>query len=198
MQMRRFAFPVVLCLFASSSLWAATISIQPSVSAVTAGQVFTLSVEISGATDLYGYQFDLGFNPAILEATSVTEGAFLGTGGPTIFLPGTIDNVGGSISDNADILNGPVSGVNGSGDLLDVTFQALAGGSSSVTIFNLIALNSFGQGLTVTTSNATVNVTGSAVPEPSTILLLATGAFALFAYLMRWPQSASRATCIPF
>src|ERR1035441_6582973 len=34
-------------------------------------------------------------DPTVLKATSVTEGAFLGTGGPTIFLPGTIDNVGG-------------------------------------------------------------------------------------------------------
>ena len=113
----------------------------------------------------------------------MTEGAFLGTGGPTIFLPGTIDNVGGSITANADILNGAVSGVNGSGDLLDVTFQALTAGSSGEQIFNLIALNSFGQGLTETTASSTVTVSGGGVPEPGTGVLLAVGVVGLFAFL---------------
>lgn len=186
MRTRRLTVIAALWLLAAApSLLATTMSIQPSASAVTAGQVFTLSVEISGATDLYGYQFDLGFNPAVLAATSVTEGTFLATGGPTIFLPGTIDNVGGTIANNADILNGAVSGVNGSGDLLDITFQALAAGSSTVDIFNLIALNSFGQGLTVSTVSSTVDVTGSlpGVPEPGTDVLLATGLLWLFGSL---------------
>jgi Cohesin domain/PEP-CTERM motif len=193
MRARLFAVTVILCLFASPLL-GGTISILPATSPVTVGQVFTLSVDISGATDLYGYQFDLGFNPAILTATSVTEGPFLATGGATIFVPGTIDNVGGSIASNADILNGPLSGVNGSGDLLDVTFQALATGSGSVTIFNVFALSSLGQGLTETTANATVNVAAgsvSPVPEPSTGLMLATGTLGLFALLrLRSSQSA--------
>jgi hypothetical protein len=173
-------------------LLAGTIAVQPAAPTVTVGQTFTLSVNISGAADLYGYQFDLGFNPTVLQAISVTEGAFLGTGGPTIFLPGTIDNVGGSITFNADILNGAVSGVNGSGDLLDVTFQALAAGSSGVPIFNLIAFDSFGLGLTETTAGSTVSVSASGVPEPGTGLLLAAGMVGLFALLrLRPSRSAS-------
>lgn len=177
---------------ASTSLLAGTIAVQPSAPTVTVGQTFTLSVDISGAADLYAYQFDLGFDPTVLQAISVTEGAFLGTGGPTIFLPGTIDNVGGSITFNADILNGAVSGVNGSGDLLDVTFQALAVGSSGVQIFNLIALDSFGLGQDETTAGSTVTVSASSVPEPETGLLLAAGMVGLFALLrLRPSRSAS-------
>jgi Cohesin domain len=177
---------------ASTSLLAGTIAVQPAAPTVTVGQTFTLSVNISGAADLYGYQFDLGFNPTVLQAISVTEGVFLGTGGPTIFLPGTIDNVGGSITFNADILNGAASGVNGSGDLLDVTFQALAAGSSGVPIFNLIALDSFGLGLTETTAGSTVSVSASSVPEPGTGLLQVAGMVGLFALLrLRPSRSAS-------
>ncbi|HLJ17421.1 MAG TPA: cohesin domain-containing protein [Bryobacteraceae bacterium] len=168
---------------ASTSLLAGTISVLPAAPTETVGQSFTLSVDISGASDLYGYQFDLGFDSTVLKATSVTDGAFLGTGGPTIFIPGTINNVAGSITANADILNGAVSGVNGNGDLLDVSFQALAAGSSSVQLFNLIALDSLGLGLTETTSNSTVTVTG--IPEPGTWLLLGSGAAGLFAFRRR-------------
>ncbi|MGA2117246.1 MAG: cohesin domain-containing protein [Bryobacteraceae bacterium] len=189
--MRTRQLTTAFCLFAASaSLRAGTISVEPPTPTVTAGQSFTLSVEISGATDLYGYQFDLGFDPTVLEATSVTEGAFLGTGGPTIFIPGMIDNVGGSITANADILNGAVSGVGGSGDLLNATFQALAAGSSSVQIFNLIALNSFGQGLTETTTGATVTVSASGVPEPGTGLLLTIGVAGVLAFLRLRPSGS--------
>lgn len=181
----------VFCLFAAStSLPAGTISVLPAAPAVTVGQSFTLSVDITGATDLYAYQFDLGFNPAVLEAISVTEGAFLGTGGPTIFIPGTIDNATGSITANADILNGAVSGVNGNGDLLDVSFLALAAGSSTVPVFNLIALDSLGLGLAETTVSSTVTVTGASTPEPGTWLLLVSGAAGLLAF-RRWRPSGS-------
>lgn len=172
------------CLFwllaAPFSLPAGTISVQPAAPSEIVGQTFTLSVNITGATDLYGYQFDIGFDPTLLMATSVAEGAFLATGGPTIFLPGTIDNVGGSIGAIGDILNGAVTGVNGSGDLVDVKFRAIGAGSASVQLFNVIALDSVGLGLTETTAGSTVSITGSAVPEPGSWLLLGLGGAMLF------------------
>ena len=179
MRTRQFIIAVFGALAVSTSLLADTISVDPAAPTEAVGQDFTLSVDISGASDLYGYQFDLGFDPTVLAATSVSEGAFLGTGGPTIFIPGTIDNVGGSITANADILNGAVSGVDGAGDLLDVTFQALAPGSSSVQIFNLIALDSFGLGLTFDTNSSTVTV--GATPEPRYGVLLISGMLGLLA-----------------
>lgn len=180
----KFAAVIILSFGASASLLASSISVLPATPTVTAGQTFTLSVDISGATDLYGYQFDIGFNPAVLKALGATEGLFLPTGGATIFLPGTIDNVGGSITANADILNGAVSGVNGSGDLLDLSFQALTAGTSSVQIFNLTALNSFGQGITETTAGSTVTVSAAtaSAPEPGTGLLAVAFSMAAFAY----------------
>jgi hypothetical protein len=168
--MRTKQFTTVFWLLAASIPLLADISVEPAAMDVTVGQTFTLSVQATGVTDLYAYQFDIGFNSAVLSAISVSEGAFLPTGGATIFLPGTIDNVGGSITANADILDGAVAGVTGNGDLLDVTFHALTAGSSSVQVFNLFALDSFGLGLDLPIDNATVTVTAATTPEPGTWL----------------------------
>jgi hypothetical protein len=57
-----------------------------------------------------------------------------------------------------------------------MSFEALTAGSSTVQVFNLIALDSLGLGLTTTTSSSTVRVTGPVgTPEPGTWLLLGVG-----------------------
>jgi hypothetical protein len=166
-------FPALLT--GVTSLTAGTISITPASLAEPVGQAFILSVDVSGASDLYGYQFDVGFDPTLLRANSVTEGSFLGAGGPTIFVAGTIDDTAGSITANADILDGAVSGVNGDGDFLDISFVTLAPGSSSVQIFNLTALDSLGLGLSFTTASSEVGVLPGSAPEPEAWLLASLG-----------------------
>src|ERR1700738_2856491 len=99
----------------SRSTFADSLSVVPSSSTVSAGANFVVGVNISGASDLYDFQLDLSFNPAVLQATNVAEGAFLSTGGFTFFLPGTIDNTAGTITFNADTLLTAISGVSGSG-----------------------------------------------------------------------------------
>ncbi len=179
--MRRLGLNAVLWLLVPSApLWAdAVISLDPAAPVVSPGQTFSLTVDVTGVSDLYGYQLDLYFNPAIVSALSVTEGSFLTAGGSTIFLPGTINNVAGTFSSNADILETAVSGVTGSGTLLDFSFQALNPGDSSVQIENLTALNSFGEGLVLSTADSVVTVVGTAAPEPANGLLLAAGALSL-------------------
>ena len=154
------------------------VSIQPSVSNPGVGETFDLLVDISSVSDLYAFQFDISFNPAILSGTSVTEGAFLPAGGATFFIPGSIDNIGGSISFTADILLTAVSGVSGSGTLADLQFQALTAGTSPVNLSNIILLDSNLSDIPFNTSNGSV----SSVPEPSTILLLGSGLIGLVGY----------------
>jgi hypothetical protein len=172
---------ILWLLLPAASLWAdAIISVDPPAPSVSTGQTFSLTVDVAGVSDLYGYQFDLYFNPTVLSALSVAEGSFLAEGGPTIFLPGNIDDVGGTITGNADILQTAVSGVTGSGTLLIFSFQALSPGDSSVQIANLLALNSFGEGLVLDSAGSVVTVAGAAVPEPATVLLLLMGTARLF------------------
>ena len=159
------------------------LSIQPVSSTVGVGSTFAVDVNISGVTDLYDFQFDLSFNPSVLQATNVLEGTFLSAGGSTFFIPGTIDNTAGNITFNADTLETAISGVSGDGTLALFDFTALSPGTSTLTISNVILQDSVGAqtGATLdsTTTGGSVTVQGVAVPEPSVLMLLSAGSLAL-------------------
>src|SRR5271169_1310827 len=129
--------------FAVFGLWGALanaqadLTVDPLTATSATGGTFTVDVNVSNVSDLYGYQLDLTFNPSVLSAVSITEGSFLQSGGnTTTFLPGTIDNVGGTIALNADTINGAVPGVTGSGELIAFTFDAIGAGTSALGIQN--------------------------------------------------------------
>jgi general secretion pathway protein D len=175
---------IVLTMNILSVSAAPILSIEPPSQGVRPGQSFSLDVHITGVTDLYAFQFDLAFNPAVLSAGSITEGAFLPSGGVTSFIPGTIDNTAGSITFTADTLIGAIPGVSGSGIFATIDFQALALGTSAITLSNVILLDSNLAEITVNTVDGNVSV--SAVPEPSPTLLLALGLAGVLGY--RWRQ----------
>jgi Cohesin domain len=153
---------LALLLVNVSAKAAFVVSVQTSEASANIGDLVTATLNIAGVSDLYAYQADLDFNPGLLQATSVNEGTFLPSGGTTLFLPGTIDNTLGAITNNADTLLGAVSGVNGSGSLLIATFDATASGPVNVTFSNLLLLDS------------SLNpITNTITPEPSTRLPMA-------------------------
>ena len=154
---------------------------------VSLGNAFVVDVNISSVTNLFDYQLDLAFNRGVLSATGVTEGPFLSTGGSTFFIPGTIDNVGGTITFNADTLLGAVPGVSGNGTLIVFDFTAIASGKSPLTIENAILQDSTGVILSDTVTNDSVTVQGTTpVPEPSGLMLLLTGgAAALMGFALK-------------
>ncbi len=170
--MRILSLPFVLILASASLLVGETISVQPSTLNVGEGQTFSLIVDIANLTALDAVQFGLGFDPTILSAVSVTEGSLLPSGGATFFLPGTIDNVGGTITSNADTLVGPVPGVSGSGTVASFTFDAIAGGTTAISLSNITLLDSNLNSIEFGSIDGTVTVQSSAVPEPSGLPLI--------------------------
>ena len=218
----------------------AVLSLVPYSGSVTAGQQFTVGVYVTGptvihsgqtitsdVTDLSSFQFDIAFNclvaggnssncapgASLLNALSVTEGPFLPNGGanPTFFESGTIDNTAGTISSIGDV---GLSGVSGSGYLVNITFQALQAGTTSIAIlansdlqlydsnFNSIIVadsvtTSPGKQTFPTNQYLSTNVTVAPVPEPSSGQLLALGAgtIALFITFTGARRRAVRATC---
>ena len=154
---------------------------------VSQGDTFAVDVNIAGVADLFGYQLDLNFNPSVLQATgTIAEGSFFQSGGG--FVPGTVDNVGGTITSNADTLIGPISGLDGGGQLIVFEFMAFAPGTSGLDLANIILLDSSFNEISFTSAGGSVVVTGGGpvpTPEPAALTLIASalGAFALFGLL---------------
>jgi hypothetical protein len=144
----------------------AVISIDPTTQATSTGSVVTVDVAISNVSDLYGYQFDLAFNPTVLQAVSSTEGPFLATGGSTFFIPGTNDNLGGTVFATANTLLTAIAGVNGSGELAVFTFDAIGAGTSTFAIQNETLLNSSVNVISDLTKTGFVTVSSSTVAAP--------------------------------
>jgi hypothetical protein len=162
---------LALPLFASADSMASVQTVPP---VVNVGDIVVVNVNIADAADLYAFGFDLVFDPSVLAAQSATEGAFLPTGGATFFLPGFIDNVGGSVTFNADSLIGANPGVSGSGTLVTFDFLAIGSGISILDLENTTFLDSSLSDLSVTLEGGTVTVSGVPVgaPEPSTAVFL--------------------------
>ena len=102
------------------------------------GDTFTLDISAESISDLAGWQFDIAFDPAVLEAIEVSEGDFLKTdGGSTFFQSGRIDNAAGKIT---GLIAGRISegGVSGSGSVLQVRFKAKSEGETELALRNFL------------------------------------------------------------
>ena len=98
------------------------------------GDTFTLNIHAENVTDLAGWQFDIAFDPAALEAIDVSEGDFLKTdGGSTFFHGGSIDNAAGKI-EGLTAARLSTQGASGAGILLQVTFKAKSAGETQLTL----------------------------------------------------------------
>ena len=137
-------------------------------SSVVPGGSVQLEVRASGFTDLYAYQFDIGFDPALFQATAVAQGGFLGGSGSTFFDGGSIDNAAGTISFIFESLIGPGAGASGAGELAHLSFDALGPQYSSglFTLTNFIAFDSALNAIDVDLQGFAVSI-----PEPSSLAL---------------------------
>ena len=100
------------------------------------GDIFTLDISAKDVFDLAGWQFDITFDPAALEAINVSEGNFLKTDSVnTLFQSGSIDNAAGKIG-GLSAIRLSTQGVTGTGTVLQVTFKAKSPGETELALQN--------------------------------------------------------------
>ena len=119
-------------------------SLSTDITPVHLGDTFTLRLNANDVTDLAGWQTDVSFDSAVLDAVEVSEGDFLSVKtGDTFFLRGTIDKTAGKITGISTAkLKGSGSGT---GTLLLIAFKAKAVGETRVTFSNFFAGSSGGE-----------------------------------------------------
>ena len=107
-----------------------TIYVDPPSIGVPVSTQFTVTVKITAAVDVHAWQFNMTFDPALLECKGATEGPFLNSGGPTTFLT-ALDNNKGWILVGC-LLMQPIMAA-GSGDLAFVAFHCKGSGDSKLS-----------------------------------------------------------------
>jgi hypothetical protein len=151
---------------------------------VPLGEPFEIDVVASDMVDLYAYQFDLVFDPTRLQyVDGAFEGAFLSTAGPTFFFEGIPSP--GSIQFVFDSLIGPGPGAAGGGVLARFDFIGVDRGLTTLSLANVLALDTSGNLIDVQLASADVTI-----PEPGTLGLLALALTGCVAALRR--KGASR------
>lgn len=114
---------------------------------ISVGDTFTLDLYAEDVTDLVEWNFDIAFDPLLLEVIDIRKGYFLeSAGGVTSFHEGTIDNQSGKITGLSEtVLNG--NAISGTGLLMSVTFLAKAGGRTELRLSNFRFSDDTGQAI---------------------------------------------------
>ncbi|MDE0685885.1 MAG: leucine-rich repeat domain-containing protein [Candidatus Poribacteria bacterium] len=128
--------------------------------AIHIDDIFTVQLNAENISDLAGWQFDIVFDPTVLEAVEVNEGDFLQTGGGTTFFQkGAIDNTTGKITKLSSARLSE-DGVSGKGTLLSVTFRAKTAGQTQLKLDNFQLAAITGASIPVTPHEVEIIVEG--------------------------------------
>jgi hypothetical protein len=100
------------------------------------GESFTVNVTVENVEDICAVQVDIHYDPLVLNVTSVLEGPFLQSFGPTVVLFNEsrvfleAEPPYGQIYFVASLSGDPLPSASGSGVLFNITFNVISDGSS--------------------------------------------------------------------
>ena len=138
---------------------------------VAVGDSVWIDVSVTDVFDLEFFQFDLSFDPLIVQADPAGATAGAALPGDWFFTsPGVVDNGGGQLL-GVSASGSPFSG---SGVIARITFTALAPGASPLTFSNVF-LNLSDHGFDPVDGQITVTSAAQPVPEPASLVLLSMG-----------------------
>lgn len=143
----------------AAAITPSTMSIEPDSQVVGIGDAFQVDVYVDPAEPIAAGQVDLGFDSAVLQATTVTEGTFLSQSGQSIYFNlGSIDNVAGTVSDIYGVIAAPAIAVSTPAAFATITFTAITEGTAAVTITDALLGNLQAEAVPLTIVGGTVTV----------------------------------------
>ncbi|GGA62339.1 hypothetical protein GCM10011507_12340 [Edaphobacter acidisoli] len=134
---------------------AVSLSVAPGESTETVGSTFQVAVMLNNGHDIFSVPLQLQYNPAVLQLVNVDAGSFLARDGQAVAVGHRDDSGLVTISASRPPNSG---GVNGQGNVVTMTFKAIAAGDSNLSLVKVGALNSAQNNLPATGSQAVVHV----------------------------------------
>jgi hypothetical protein len=121
----------------NASATSPAVAVDPALTVANLGDTFNVNVNVTDIANFTSWQLNLYYLKAIVNCTNAVEGPFLQLGGGTYFQK-TINNnynsTHGSLLAYSTLLG--ITSVNGSGVILTVTFKAIGGGTTALTLAN--------------------------------------------------------------
>lgn len=134
-----------------------SVVLDPRVSGAAPTESFWVSVTVVNVTNLYAWQFNLTFNPSILEAVDVVEGPFLKQLRTTMMPAPRKDNTVGWVYAGAAFFNWDEAGASGNGVLALASFKVKAEGMTSIHVSNETMLLTYNGDVPVSMTYETVD-----------------------------------------
>jgi PKD repeat protein len=120
------------------------------------GELVTVEVKVRDVQDLFGIQFDVRYDPAVLRFVSAEEGDFLSSdGAPTFFNPPDDDGAGNAKGLAISRL-GDVPGLSGEGTIAKFSFRVESHIDSSIELVNVLASDPQANGISMIVQGATL------------------------------------------
>jgi general secretion pathway protein D len=133
-----------------------TFQLSPSTATQTVGSTFKVAVNLNGGSDIYSSWEQLQYDASKLSLVNVDVGDMLGKDGQPVALVHR-DDGSGNVAISASRPPG-VAGINGSGTICTLTFQAKAAGDASIAISRPMVRNSRQVALDATGSQGVVHI----------------------------------------
>jgi hypothetical protein len=138
----------------------AVVSVSAPAQVVNSGTQFTVNITVQPNNAIAGVQFSLSFNPALVTVNSINEGNLLNqSGASTYFIPGTINNIAGTLTGVACAITTPGQTVANSGTLAAIIFTAgTTKGTGTFTLTNVVVGDINGHSVSVNVVNGQVSI----------------------------------------
>jgi len=165
------------------------VAVDPTQVTIFKGEPFVVNINLNDVTDLRGWEFKLLWNSTVLNCTDIAIQT------PAVWQNGTLD-FGPGLENDYNITHGrfywgqaansSAPSFNGSMTLATLTFQALHGGTTSLSLVDPVLGDSNATAMACTVSSGTVNVYYGRYMRSDTQTVNG-----LNAYKLNLPQSAS-------
>jgi hypothetical protein len=111
-----------------------SVAVEPKDNTGAVGTTFTVNITVTEVVELYGWEFQLNYNPNILNVTKVVQGPFLKAINKTLFVH-KINNTAGIVNALATFEPPyPPHGASGSGILASITFEVKGEGTTTLDL----------------------------------------------------------------